>query len=228
MCRRCSGEDDRLEESYEKQIRHIGYNNSCEEYKRFVETLSVIEDIRHIFKFHKPDAIEPKHLDRDRAAVLIPLIDDTVLRILLTERAGSLGVHGGEVALPGGREDEEDGSSLFTALRETEEEIGVRPDEVEVIGELRPFVSKYGLLVTPIVGVVRCGLSYRPNQDEIASIFEVPLSFFAEADPIRIDELNRQGECNMVPAYDFGGYEIWGLTSLIIQEFMRVIEESFS
>ena len=146
------------------------------------------------------------------------------MRILLTERADSLALHGGEVALPGGREDEEDGSSLFTALRETEEEVGIRTDEVEVIGELRPFVSKYGLLVTPIVGVLASGLNYRPSQDEIASIFEVPVDFFAEAEPIRVDELNRQGEFNLVPAYDFKGYEIWGLTSLIIQEFMRVIE----
>ena len=109
-------------------------------------------------------------------------------------------------------------------LRETEEEVGIRQDEVEVIGELRPFVSKYGLLVTPIVGVVASGISYRPSPNEIASIFEVPVGFFREAEPIRVDELNRQSEFNLVPAYDFKGFEIWGLTSLIINEFLRVIE----
>ena len=123
------------------------------------------------------------------------------------------------------REDEEDESILITALRETEEEIGVRPSEVEVVGELRPFVSKYGLLVTPIVGVLAGGVQYKPSEEEIASIFEVPMTFFSETEPIRIDRLNRQGELNMVPAYNFEGYEIWGLTSLILQEFLRVIDE---
>ncbi len=185
----------------------------------------MIQEIRHILKRHQPQASEGKHRDRERASVLIPLIDDSIVRILLTERAGNLATHGGEVALPGGKEDEEDGSSHITALREAEEEIGVRPSEVEVIGELRPFVSKYGLLVTPIVGVVAGGVQYKPSEEEIASIFEVPMTFFRETEPIRIDRLNRQGELNMVPAYNFEGYEIWGLTSLILQEFLRVIDE---
>ena len=183
----------------------------------------MIQEIRNILKRHHPQAIERKHRDRERAAVLIPLIDDSIVRILLTERAGNLATHGGEVALPGGREDEEDGSILITALRETEEEIGISPGDVDVIGELRPFVSKYGLLVTPIVGVVASDHHYRLSQEEIASIFEVPLAFFREVKPFRIDKLDRQGELDMVPAYDFEGYEIWGLTSLILHEFLRVI-----
>ena len=108
-------------------------------------------------------------------------------------------------------------------MRETEEEIGVSAYQVEVIGELQSFVSKYGLLVTPIVGVIPAGLTYRPNPAEIDSIFEVPLDFFTTTQPIRIDDLNRQGEFNRVPAYNFDGYEIWGLTALIIGELLRVI-----
>jgi len=184
----------------------------------------VIGDIRNKLIQHQPDPAPEKHLHRDRAAVLIPLIDDDVVRILLTERAGSLGAHGGEVSFPGGREDEGDGSSQFTALRETEEEVGIAHHEVEVIGELKPFVSKYGLLVTPVVGIVANDLTYRPSPDEIASIFEVPVNFFTEAEPIRMDPLDRQGEFNIVPAYEFQGYEIWGLTAMIIGEFMRTIQ----
>ena len=206
-----------------KLTRHIDYNISYGEYKHFVVRVSVIEDIRRIVKKHQPSAADPKHSDRSRAAVLIPLIDDAVVRILLTERAGALSAHGGEVALPGGREDEDDGSSRVTALRETEEEIGVVPAQVEVIGELQPFVSKYGLLVTPVVGIIPAGLQYEPSPDEIAAIFEVPLDFFRTAKPVRIDELNRQGEFNRVPAYDYQGYEIWGLTALIISELLQVI-----
>lgn len=182
----------------------------------------MIEQVRRILNGHVPSTGDPNHLGRDRAAVLIPLIDDGAIRMLLTERAGSLQSHGGEVAFPGGREDEEDGSSLITALRETEEEVGIRPEDVEVVGELRPFVSKYGLLVTPFVGVIRQPVVYRPSHDEIASLFEVPIEFFGQTEPVRIDDLDRQGERNMVPAWDFDGYEIWGLTSLIITEFLEV------
>ena len=77
----------------------------------------MIEEIRQILKLHEPETAEPKHRDRVRAAVLIPLIDDTVVRILLTERADSLAAHGGEVALPGGREDEDDESKTAEEAR---------------------------------------------------------------------------------------------------------------
>ncbi len=185
--------------------------------------MALIQSIRQTLHLHEPTPAAPRNRNRSKAAVLVPLIDDDSVRLLLTLRAGKLSAHGGEVALPGGREDIDDLSTQYTALRETEEEIGVSAYQVEVIGELQSFVSKYGLLVTPIVGVIPAGLTYRPNPAEIDSIFEVPLDFFTTTQPIRIDDLNRQGEFNRVPAYDFDGYEIWGLTALIIGELLRVI-----
>ncbi|HCC43250.1 MAG TPA: CoA pyrophosphatase [Gammaproteobacteria bacterium] len=201
----------------------MGYNISFFEYKRFVKGVALIQSIRQTLQLHEPTPAAPRNRNRSKAAVLVPLIDDDSVRLLLTLRAGKLSAHGGEVALPGGREDIDDLSSQYTALRETEEEIGVSAYQVEVIGELQSFVSKYGLLVTPIVGVIPAGLTYRANPAEIDSIFEVPLDFFTTTQPIRIDELNRQGEFNRVPAYNFDGYEIWGLTALIIGELLRVI-----
>ena len=185
--------------------------------------MALIQSIRQTLQLHEPTPAAPRNRNRSKAAVLVPLIDDDSVRLLLTLRAGKLSAHGGEVALPGGREDIDDLSSQYTALRETEEEIGVSAYQVEVIGELQSFVSKYGLLVTPIVGVIPAGLTYRANPAEIDSIFEVPLDFFTTTQPIRIDDLNRQGEFNRVPAYNFDGYEIWGLTALIIGELLRVI-----
>lgn len=183
----------------------------------------MIDDIRKKLYHHEPVELDSKHDVRDRAAVLVPVLADTAdLRILLTERAGGLSSHGGEVAFPGGKEDQTDHSLEFTALRENEEELGISPDDVDVLGSLRPFVSKYGLLVTPYVGILSPGIQLRPNPDEIASVFEVPLSYFSTAIPVRIDDISRHGESHQIPAFEFDGYEIWGLTSMIVIEFMRV------
>ena len=134
-----------------------------------------------------------------------------------------LDAHAGEVAFPGGREDETDPSLIHTALRESEEEIGLLPRDVEIVGELRPFISKFGLHVTPFVGIIGCDLTYRPNPGEIASLFEVPIQYFDQSDPLRVDHIARHGESHQVKVYDYQGYEIWGLTAMILAEFLKVI-----
>lgn len=183
----------------------------------------MIDGIRKKIRQHEPVELDSAHNVRDRAAVLVPVIaDPSSPRILLTERAGGLSSHGGEVAFPGGKEDRTDHSLEFTALRENEEEMGISPGDVDVLGSLRPFISKHGLLVTPYVGIVTPEIQLRPNPDEIASVFEVPLSYFSTAVPIRIDDISRHGESHQIPAFEFDGYEIWGLTSMIVVEFMRV------
>ena len=184
----------------------------------------LIEQIRSRLSGHQPQKLHERHDERARAAVLVPLIAGNETRILFTERSGALDAHGGEVAFPGGREDETDPDLVFTALRENEEEVGIRPAEVEIIGELRPFISKFGLHVTPLVGVISSNPDYRPNPDEIASLFEVPLDFFRQVQPIRVDSIARHGESHDVAVYDYDGYEIWGLTAMILAEFLRVIE----
>jgi 8-oxo-dGTP pyrophosphatase MutT (NUDIX family) len=183
----------------------------------------LIDHIREKLSRHSPASLHAEHDDRRRAAVLVPVIEDSETRILLTERAGNLVAHGGEVAFPGGMEDETDSSLVFTALRENEEEIGIQPGEVEIVGELRPFISKYGLHVTPYVGILSADLDYSPNPDEIASVFEVPLDYFGQAEPVRVDHISRHGESHRVAVYDFEGYEIWGLTAMILAEFLNVI-----
>ena len=183
----------------------------------------MIRDIRKNLQQHKPAELNSIHDARARAAVLVPILADTSSpRILLTERSGGLSSHGGEVAFPGGKEDRTDHSLEFTALRENEEELGIFPEDVDVIGSLRPFISKHGLLVKPYVGIVCEGIQLRPNPDEIASVFAVPLTYFSTAIPIRIDDLSRHGESHQIPAFVFDGHEIWGLTSMIVAEFMKV------
>ena len=183
----------------------------------------MLKDFRQHLQLHKPVPLADEHAGRVRAAVLVPIIiDGENSRILLTQRAGSLSSHGGEVAFPGGKEDPDDVSLRATALRETIEEIGIEHSDVEIVGELRPFISKFGIAVTPFVGIVPADLGYQANAAEIASIFEVPVMFFATNQGIRVDELTRHGETHRILAFSFRGYEIWGLTSMIISEVLRV------
>lgn len=186
----------------------------------------MIELIRNRISAHQPKLLDPEHDQREKAAVLMPLIDEAgAPRVLLTERAGSLSTHGGEVAFPGGRADQTDPYLEYTALRENEEELGIRPDSVQVLGTLRPFISKYGLHVTPFVGLLPPAVPVVPNPDEIASVFEVPLDWFVATAPVRIDDLTRHGEQLLVPAWEYDGYEIWGLTAMIISEFLSVTRD---
>ncbi len=112
------------------------------------------------------------------AAVLVPVIGrEGEPTILLTERSADLPHHAGQVSFPGGRVEDSDADHIDTALRETEEEIGLHRRHVEVIGRLDTYFTRTGFEVTPIVGLVRPPFELTPDPVEVASVFEVPLSF---------------------------------------------------
>ena len=118
-----------------------------------------------------------------RAAVLVPLFfKNNELYVLLTVRSKHLRTHKGEVAFPGGKQDEEDEDIVKTALRESEEEIGLPQGEVEVISQVVPCIAKYGIVVTPVVGFISEDFVPRPNADEVECVFSVPLAEFLRAD----------------------------------------------
>ena len=118
-----------------------------------------------------PEKIRP-------AAVLVPVVGrEGEPTILLTERSADLAHHAGQVSFPGGRVEDSDIDHVDTALRETEEEIGLDRRHVEVIGRLDTYFTRTGFVVTPIVGLVRPPFDLTPDPVEVASVFEVPLSF---------------------------------------------------
>ncbi|XP_072013460.1 uncharacterized protein [Amphiura filiformis] len=118
-------------------------------------------------------------VDIPRAAVLIPLFfKNEELYVLLTVRSQHLSTHGGDVAFPGGKQDEADADIVKTALREAEEEIGLPQDQVEVISKVVPSFAKHGILVTPIVGFISEDFVPQPNPDEVECAFSVPLADF--------------------------------------------------
>jgi 8-oxo-dGTP pyrophosphatase MutT (NUDIX family) len=134
-----------------------------------------------------------------------------------------LSTHGGEVAFPGGRRDPEDPDLVFTALREAEEEIGLPPGLVEVIGPLSPLISLHGLKVTPFVGLIPDFVEYRANDAEIAAVFTVPLEFFRQDPRDHTHRIDYQGRSWYVPSYRYGEYKIWGLSAIMIVELVNLL-----
>lgn len=161
--------------------------------------------------------------DRPEAGVLIALTDNaTDPEVILTRRASHLSTHSGEIAFPGGKRDKTDTDLLYTALREAEEEVGLDPAAVEVLGPLGQVLSKHMLQVTPFVGIIASDIELVPNLDELDLIHKVPVSFFLEGRRHHTDTIQFKGMTHYVPAYEYQGDIIWGLTAYMLVELLNV------
>ncbi len=170
---------------------------------------------------HRPREIEAAGLPE--AGVLIPVtcVHDRP-EIILTVRSQRLSTHSGEVAFPGGRRDPGDVDLRYTALRETHEEIGLLPELVDVVGPLGSLVSRYGIKVTPFVGIVPDVFDLVPNSSEIETVFRVPVSYFLEDRREMTHRIDYEGRSWYVPSYRYEGHKIWGLTALMLVEFVNL------
>ena len=158
------------------------------------------------------------------ASVLLTLVERTAgLAVLFTERAAHLRDHAGQISLPGGRIGVGE-TAIDAALRETYEEIGLRPTDVEVMGVLDEFLTGTGFLIKPVVGYVAAGsFLATPDPTEVASVFEVPLAFIA--DPTNATETYRERLGTRFRTYELhhSGHRIWGATAAILVNFRDVI-----
>lgn len=111
------------------------------------------------------------------ASVLLPIVMREQPTVLLTERTMHLSTHSGQIAFPGGKADEEDADACATALREAQEEIGLDPAFVQVLGHMPHYITGSAFIITPVVALVETGFTLTPNANEVADIFEVPLAF---------------------------------------------------
>lgn len=166
-------------------------------------------------------------LDYPEASVLVPVTDNTGNpEILFTLRSANLSTHSGQVAFPGGKRDLTDPDLRHTALRETHEEIGLPPGEVQMIAPLSQVMSRYGIVVTPWVGVVPEHHSLTPNPHEIESVFRVPVEFFLEDRRERTDVLPFLNNTYHVPCYRWDRYQIWGLSAVVLVDFLNAVYDA--
>ncbi|WP_409564904.1 CoA pyrophosphatase [Methylobacterium sp. J-026] len=163
-----------------------------------------------------------------RAAVLVPVVfRPEGPNLILTQRAANLRDHSGQVALPGGKIDPSDSTPAAAALREAEEEIGLHPTAVQLVGYIDPYLSGTGFLVTPVIGLVAPEATYRPNPAEVADVFEVPLPVLMDRERYRLRSRDWQGRTRWFYAVNFGERLIWGVTAGILNNLReRLYPES--
>lgn len=152
------------------------------------------------------------------AAVLFPIVErDGGHTVLLTQRTAHLRDHAGQISFPGGRVEDDDPSPVHTALRETEEEIGLAREHVEVLGFLPEYRTGTGFRVTPVVALVRPPFSLALDPFEVAEAFEVPLSFLLDTGNHKRHSLHYRGALRHFFAMPYGDYFIWGATAGMIR-----------
>jgi 8-oxo-dGTP pyrophosphatase MutT (NUDIX family) len=158
--------------------------------------------------------------------VLIPIVDrEAGLTLLFTRRATHLKDHSGQVSFPGGRVASGDATPEATALREAEEEIGLAPGRVEVLGRLPEYHTRTGFRITPVVGIVTLPFELRRDANEVEEIFEVPLAFLL--DPANHQRQSRewQGELRWFFAMPYQEHYIWGATAGMLVNLSRHLSQ---
>jgi 8-oxo-dGTP pyrophosphatase MutT (NUDIX family) len=160
-----------------------------------------------------------------RAAVLLPLYETAAgLHLLLTKRTDRVPTHKGQISFPGGGFHEADGDLRATALRESEEEIGLRPDDVAIVGVLDDTVTAASAhVVRPFVGFIPNPYMFRPDPFEIEEIIRLPLIPVITGGRFREEVWERDGHPHSVFFYEHDGRTIWGLTARILKQFVEVV-----
>jgi 8-oxo-dGTP pyrophosphatase MutT (NUDIX family) len=178
------------------------------------------EDLRRRLLAAPAPDLDPS--DDTEAAVLVPLFEggDGALHAVFTKRREDLRRHPGEISFPGGRRDHPGEPLLTTALRETEEEVGLPPDAVELVGTLAPVRTfATGYVIYPHVGLIEPGRAWVPSPDEVATVMELPLSALADGYALR--PMTRRGFTFETPTYVVGEHLIWGATARILGDLLE-------
>jgi 8-oxo-dGTP pyrophosphatase MutT (NUDIX family) len=160
-----------------------------------------------------------------QAAVLVPLIgSEHGPQVLLTERSNALPHHAGQISFPGGQREPHDFDPQATALREAEEEIGLEPAAVAVLGSLESYVTGTGFVITPIIGVLEVRPELRVDRQEVDSVFEVPLAFFQDQDNLGQREGVWRGQRRRYFEYRYEHYRVWGATAQILVNLCKKLQ----
>ena len=162
-----------------------------------------------------------------KAAVMIPLFKNLETDcLLLTVRSTYEGVHSGQVSFPGGKFDENENDPIQVALREMEEEVGIKAEHVQIIGKLSPiYIPVSKMHVQPVIAWVH-DANWMANRYEVAQLLEVPIHQLFQTNVIKKKRMEfSPGMPVEVPYFDIQGHVVWGATAMIISELLSVLEK---
>ena len=163
-----------------------------------------------------------------KASVLIAVTRPTHQidsHIVLTVRSSGLKSHAGQISLPGGKRENTDSDVVATALRESEEEIGLPPSEVKILGKLGDLALPSGYLVTPIVGLINAELHFTRQEEEVEDIFKAPLSLVLDVPSYKKSKVEFKGKKRTILEIQYESYRIWGATAAILFNLAQRISQ---
>ncbi|HDH87832.1 MAG: CoA pyrophosphatase [Deltaproteobacteria bacterium] len=187
------------------------------------------QDLKALLSQREPKRIEDNVDTYTQASVLLPLfIKDGHFWLLLMRRANTVEYHKGEVSFPGGVVDERDYNLESTAKRETFEEIGVREEDIEILGQLDDMTTITSrFIIHPFVGTVPFPYEFTINKTEVERLIEVPLQFFLDPSQPQPFLMNYKGDTFETPAFIYEGIVVWGATERILENFVGVIRPAY-
>ena len=192
---------------------------------RIAERLAKRPPVESLFT---ADDLERQKANAERplkaAAVLVLVVNHAdAPTIVLTQRTRHLADHAGQISFPGGRCCDEDCTAERTALREAEEEVGVDPARVEILGRLPEYHTSTGFQVTPFVGWIEPPVAFRPDPHEVEEVFEVPLAFLLDPANHRYESAFFKGRLRHYWAMPYGHRFIWGATAGMLVTLQRIL-----
>ncbi len=222
--------------------RNVPIEQRCEGQRQVPEGLLTVDGLRS--RFEAPPQWAPEITDENRhvlasniilrrqeqgittqAAVLMPIVVQAdELYVLLTQRTDHLHDHAGQISFPGGRMDDGDHSIISTAIRESEEEIGLPRSHIEVIGTLPEYLTVSGYRVTPVVALVKPIAQYQPDPFEVADVFEVPLRFLMNPSNHEIRVWQSAEGSRRFYAMPYAEHFIWGATAGMLRNLYHLLK----
>ena len=183
--------------------------------------------IRNILTSREQKTVLASDAPLKPAAILLPLFKKgNKYHLLFTKRTETVEYHKGQICFPGGAQDTSDTDPEQTALRETYEEIGVRPEDVKILGMLDKMGTiTSNFLITPFVGIIPYPYEFRINKDEIEELIEIPLSVLADKKYYREDTYVIDGVARTGSIFEYRGKIIWGATARILKQFIDLTYE---
>ncbi len=164
-----------------------------------------------------------------KAAVLLPLyVREKGLWILFTKRTDQVEHHKGQISFPGGGQEPDDATLWDTALRETEEELGIPRAGVRLLGALAPRVTVTDFEVFPFAGAIPYPTAFRPQAGEVEAVLEVPLSYLLEPEVVEERPIRWNGKEFLTLVFHYRGHAIWGATARILADFLSALRDGRS